>query len=99
MNSVRNPWLPFSFLLLLSLHVGCQNPKTPPTSSQRLKVVATTGMVADLVRQIGGENIEVEQLLSSGVDPHLYKANTDDVRATHAVREWLVSGNRLITDI
>jgi predicted RecB family nuclease len=25
--------------------------------------------------------------------------NTDDVRATHAVREWLVSGNRLITDI
>ena len=95
MNSVRNPWLPFSFLLLLSLHVGCQNPKTPPTSSQRLKVVATTGMVADLVRQIGGENIEVEQLLSSGVDPHLYKANTDDVRAIRSADMVFYNGFKL----
>jgi manganese/zinc/iron transport system substrate-binding protein len=61
--------------------LGCQGSIEKPTSSKKLKVVATTGMVADLVRQIGGEHVEVEQLMKSGVDPHLYKANTDDVIA------------------
>ncbi len=71
------------FLLCLTILAcsSCQNPKGRPTPSTKLKVVATTGMVADVVRQIGGEHVEVLQLMSSGVDPHLYKANTDDVIA------------------
>ncbi|HUG13110.1 MAG TPA: zinc ABC transporter substrate-binding protein [Opitutaceae bacterium] len=44
-----------------------------------LRVVATTGMVADLVRQVGGERIEVDGLMGAGVDPHLYKASAQDV--------------------
>jgi manganese/zinc/iron transport system substrate-binding protein len=43
-----------------------------------LKVVATTGMVADLVRQAGGERVEVYQLMGPGVDPHLYKPTAGD---------------------
>ena len=43
-----------------------------------LKVVATTGMVADLVRQTGGERVEVRQLMGPGVDPHLYKPTAAD---------------------
>jgi len=44
-----------------------------------LKVVATTGMVADLVRQVGGERVDVDGLMGAGVDPHLYKASAQDV--------------------
>jgi manganese/zinc/iron transport system substrate-binding protein len=43
-----------------------------------LKVVATTGMVADLVRHTGGERVEVQQLMGPGVDPHLYKPTAAD---------------------
>ena len=43
-----------------------------------LKVVATTGMVADLVRRTGGERVEVRQLMGPGVDPHLYKPTAAD---------------------
>jgi len=43
-----------------------------------LKVVATTGMVADLVRQTGGDRVEVHQLMGPGVDPHLYKPTAGD---------------------
>lgn len=43
-----------------------------------IQVVATVGMVADLVRGIGGEHVEVTQLMGSGTDPHLYKATRDD---------------------
>ncbi len=47
--------------------------------SYPIKVVCTTGMVADLVRNVGGERVQVTQLMGPGVDPHLYKASTGDV--------------------
>lgn len=46
-----------------------------------IRVTATVGMVADLVREIGGSHIQINQLLGSGVDPHLYKPTRDDVQA------------------
>lgn len=53
----------------------------PGSPQQRpIRAVVTVGMVADLVRQIGGERVEVTQIMGSGVDPHLYKATRDDVR-------------------
>jgi manganese/zinc/iron transport system substrate-binding protein len=45
-----------------------------------IHTVATVGMVADMVRAVGGEHVVVEQMLGAGVDPHLYKATRDDVR-------------------
>lgn len=46
-----------------------------------LNIVATTGMVADTVRVIGGDAIEVKQLMGEGVDPHLYRITQNDIRA------------------
>lgn len=43
-----------------------------------LQATVTVGMVADLVREIGGEHVQVEQLLGSGTDPHLYRPQRDD---------------------
>jgi manganese/zinc/iron transport system substrate-binding protein len=44
-----------------------------------LNVVATTGMIADIVRNVAGERATVTQLMGEGVDPHLYKATRSDV--------------------
>ena len=49
------------------------------TAAAPLKVVATTGMVGDLVRQVGGDRVSLEVLMGPGVDPHLYKATASDV--------------------
>lgn len=49
-----------------------------------IEVVATVGMVADLVRNVGGTHVRVTQLMGAGVDPHLYKVTRDDVRAIFA---------------
>lgn len=46
----------------------------------RVRVVATTGMIADVAREVGGERVEVIALMGPGVDPHLYKASEGDVR-------------------
>jgi manganese/zinc/iron transport system substrate-binding protein len=72
----------FSVLLasLLCL-TGCEVVRRESVEDGRLKVVATTGMIADLVRQIGAEHVRVEQLIRNGIDPHLYRPVTDDVRS------------------
>ncbi|MEW4487867.1 zinc ABC transporter substrate-binding protein [Thalassoglobus sp. JC818] len=42
--------------------------------------MTTTGMVAELVRHVGGDRVTVKQIMGAGVDPHLYKATRDDVQ-------------------
>ena len=46
--------------------------------SGKLKVVATTTMITDLVRQVGGDLVEVEGMMGVGVDPHGYTAKPSD---------------------
>jgi manganese/zinc/iron transport system substrate-binding protein len=36
-------------------------------------------MVTDLVRQVGGDKVDVQGLMGAGVDPHLYKALASDI--------------------
>jgi manganese/zinc/iron transport system substrate-binding protein len=43
-------------------------------------IVATVGMVADVVRGVAGDRAEVIGLMGSGVDPHLYKPTRSDVQ-------------------
>lgn len=44
-----------------------------------LKVVATTGMIADAARQIGGNLVTVDALMGPGVDPHAYRQTRSDI--------------------
>jgi len=48
---------------------------------ERLSVVATTGMIADAVRQVGGDLVEVRALMGPGVDPHAYRQTRTDIVA------------------
>ncbi|HST61896.1 MAG TPA: zinc ABC transporter substrate-binding protein [Longimicrobium sp.] len=55
-------------------------PPEPPEEEGRLSVVATIGMIRDVVQNVGGEHVRVVGLMGPGVDPHLYKASEGDVR-------------------
>lgn len=52
---------------------------TVNAADSKIKVVTTVSMVADLVKSIGGPDVEVTGLMGAGVDPHLYKATAADV--------------------
>jgi manganese/zinc/iron transport system substrate-binding protein len=69
------------FLLLFMLSFwSCEQENTSESSkSSKPKVVATTGMIADLIKNIGRDSIEVVALMGPGVDPHLYKATQGDL--------------------
>ncbi len=63
--------------LLVTGLTGCADAEED--ASGRVQVVATTSILADLARQVGGDRVEVEGLMGPGVDPHLYKASEGDV--------------------
>ena len=47
---------------------------------RKIKIVATTGMIADAIEEIVGDRGEVVALMGPGVDPHLYKATQGDLQ-------------------
>lgn len=71
-----------AFVVLLALGAlssGCAESAGSTKRENVMSVVATTAMVADLVRNVAGERAEVTSLMGTGVDPHLYKASAGDV--------------------
>ena len=78
-------------LLVLITAIGCGNQTAPthPTKSELngqtfsgeypVKILCTTGLVAELAQRVGGEHVEVTALMSHQVDPHMYKPRVGDV--------------------
>ncbi|WP_407946737.1 metal ABC transporter solute-binding protein, Zn/Mn family [Paenibacillus tarimensis] len=69
-------------LLAAVLLSGCGNGERGAgvEGSEVLKVASTTGMIHDIVREIGGSDVEAVGLMGPGTDPHLYKASQGDIR-------------------
>jgi manganese/zinc/iron transport system substrate-binding protein len=69
-------------LILTILAVGCAPAVAGPggdLSARPIRVVATVGMITDIVERVGGDRVTVTGLMGPGVDPHLYKASEGDV--------------------
>lgn len=71
--------------ILIAVGLTACSSSAPAQTDGRIQAVATTGQVADLVRNVGGESVSVITLMGEGVDPHLYRASQGDVaRLTNA---------------
>ncbi|MDE0043650.1 MAG: zinc ABC transporter substrate-binding protein [Candidatus Poribacteria bacterium] len=72
-------------VLLLMVAGGCQKDNTEDpananlTTEKKLHVVATIGMITDILKNIGQDRIDVTGIVGAGVDPHLYKPTAGDV--------------------
>jgi manganese/zinc/iron transport system substrate-binding protein len=67
-------------LLLALTAAGCgTGTASGPGGSGKVRVTTTTGMIGDLVANVGKEHVEVTALMGTGVDPHLYKASEGDI--------------------
>lgn len=72
------------FLLVLVAPSVAQN--TP------LKVVASTSIIADVVKNVGGDLVEVSALVPSNTDVHAFQITPDDVRRVEEADVLLVNG-------
>ncbi|MEN9344249.1 MAG: hypothetical protein RLZZ453_1036 [Chlamydiota bacterium] len=65
------------FFLLTIFFSSCSNPISGTAEwmkkNNKLKVLCTTGMIHDLVSEIGGERVDSIALIQAEVDPHSYE--------------------------
>lgn len=68
----------------IALLTGCQGGSEPEKAGSgadaggRKVVVCTTTMIADLARQLAGDDLQVVGIMKTGTDPHIYDPTPDD---------------------
>lgn len=67
-------------LFALVVVPACEGRREDSPAHPGPRIVATTGMIADLARTIAGDRGSVIALMGEGVDPHLYKPGPSDVQ-------------------
>ena len=62
------------------------------STAAKMNVVATTTMVTDMVKEVGGDRVSVVGMMGAGVDPHLYKPASGDVVKLQRAKVIFYSG-------
>ena len=60
--------------------------------SAKIKVVASFSILADLVRQVGGERVDVSSLVGADSDMHGYEPPPNDVKTVAAAQVFVING-------
>lgn len=66
--------------LATALLAGCAVTDRDAADDGRISVITTTGILADLVRNVAGDRADVRSLVPEGGDPHSYEPSLRDVR-------------------
>lgn len=66
--------------LICALVSGCATKPALSAHGDRLQIIATTGLLADLVAHVGGDRVDVASLVPDGGDPHSYEPTLRDAR-------------------
>ncbi|WP_064686225.1 metal ABC transporter solute-binding protein, Zn/Mn family [Rhizobium bangladeshense] len=68
---------------------------TAPASAETLKVVASFTVLADVVKQVGGDHVHVTSLVGPNGDPHEFEPSPADAKNLKAAEVTFVSGEGL----
>ena len=80
--------------ILAALVAACggSGSATPSAAPGALQVVTTTTILADLVRQVGGDQVSVESLVPKGGEVHTFDPTPSDVRRLAAADVVFING-------
>ncbi|WLR41195.1 zinc ABC transporter substrate-binding protein [Bacillus carboniphilus] len=68
-------------LLILFIISACGTEEASNGNSEgKVKVTTTIAQIGDIVKNVGGDHVEVESLMGPGTDPHLYQASQGDIK-------------------
>ncbi|MDN4605612.1 zinc ABC transporter substrate-binding protein [Paenibacillus sp. F6_3S_P_1C] len=102
MRSFQRGLMTLAAVVLVIVLTACSSTAETGGSEGKVQVTATTGMIADIAREVGGAYVDVTGLMGPGVDPHLYKASQGDIRKLEQAKVVFYNGLHLegkMTDI
>jgi ABC-type Zn uptake system ZnuABC Zn-binding protein ZnuA len=67
----------------------------PSGDGQRLPVVTSSTVLADLVRNVGGDRVQVRPLAPAGTDPHTFRPTPETMKALSQARAIFFNGSGL----
>ena len=73
-NAFATLWISIMVMVIL----GCRGVENQPSES--IKVVTTTNIVKDWVKNVGGIDVYVHSLVSETTDPHTFKPTPKDIK-------------------
>jgi len=108
-NKCTTIWLLLSLLILsacgkdstTSINIGQLDQTLPAlnavdlSTDERLQVVATTSIVADIVAQVGGQRINITPLVPLGADSHSFDPTPQDLIALNDAHVIFINGLHL----
>lgn len=88
-----------SLLLLAACGSSKSGANSPSAnnSEEKLQVVATNSIIADMAKEIGGERIELHSIVPVGTDPHEYEPLPQDIQKASEADVVLYNGLNLET--
>ena len=84
-------------LALMVLLTACESrpPQGQPTGPQKLIVVTTLTVLADLIQQAGGDKVQVKALVPPGGEVHTYQPTPDDIKSVAQAKIVFYNGAHL----
>jgi ABC-type Zn uptake system ZnuABC Zn-binding protein ZnuA len=88
--------LPLSLsLFVVAAIAGCGSSDSSSAAPGAIDVVVTTTQLGDVVRAVGGDAVDVHQILKPNTDPHDYEPRPKDIQETAGAKLVVTSGDNL----
>lgn len=80
-------------LALAASVAGCgQTKATTPAPAEKLKVVVSFFPLYDFARKVGGDRVDVRNLVPAGAEPHDWEPRAGDIKAIGEARVFIFNG-------
>ncbi|WP_341547676.1 metal ABC transporter substrate-binding protein [Desulfitobacterium sp. THU1] len=91
-SSNNSKWFMIILAVSLAIFIGGCSAEKPVSNLKQNVVITSISPLADLIKEVGGDRIQVVSLVPTGSDPHTYEPKADAVRQVATAKLFFANG-------